>query len=101
MFNVSLHAELDSGCSLFALMSPTFAEKHKIPRIPLQHPVNAITADGKPLGPDLIRYRTPSYKVHINGHSWEPSLWFMIAPIGDRDAIIGYPWLLKHDPDVR
>ena len=95
------HAELDSGCTLFALMSPNFALRHNIPRLPLRHPVHATTVTDEPLGSGIITERTPAYPVKIHGHLWEPSMWFMIADIGKRDILIGLPWLTKHDPDVR
>jgi len=96
-FDVS--ALLDSGCDAFALMHPRLVEKLGLNRIPLSNPLLVQLVNGTQAS-EMAYFRTPSIKTLIAGRLWEAKIWFIIWDIGDKDIIIGHPWLLKYNPDI-
>ena len=96
-FNAS--ALLDSGCDAFALIHPRLVDKLGLEMIPLSHPLLIQMVNGVQAS-EMAFSRTPSIQTLIDGKLWEPKIWFIIWDIGDRDLIIGHPWLVKHNPDI-
>ena len=94
---LSTSALLDSGCEAFALMHPQLADKLGLERIPLSH-LLSIQLVNDTQAFEMAYFRTPSIQTLIDGRLWEPKIWFVIWDIGDKDLIIGHPWLKKHNP---
>ena len=81
-------------------MDPSFARTHSIPLTPLTHPIHALYVDNAPFLTGPITHRSVSLPFTVAGARWDPSTWFFITPLGNRDIILGHPWLLKHNPSI-
>jgi len=92
-------ALLDSGCDAFAIMHPRLVKVLGLEEIPLPNPL-LIQLVNDAQAPEMAFFRTPSIQTLIDGKLWESKIWFIIWDIGERDLILGHPWLAKHNPDI-
>lgn len=86
---------IDSGSSR-NFISITFARKHALPLIELQHQRTVIGIDGNETQ-DKIRFRT-SLTLEVEGRTFKQRFYAM--PLGDTALILGTPWLTEADPDI-
>ena len=88
-------ALLDSG-STGNFIDPQYARSNNIPLIELDSPCPVIGINGKELK-DTIHF-----KYHLifttQGHRF--SALFYTLPLGNRNIILGMPWLKKANPDI-
>jgi hypothetical protein len=73
-----------------------FARRHSLPLIELDSPWQVIRINRKEVK-DSIRFKC---KLSFTSQNWNFSATFYCLPIGDRQLILGMPWLHKANPDI-
>jgi len=92
-------ALIDSGCTITSV-SPRWVERNDIPYQVKEKPTNLYLADGgRPAyGKGQVHLETKKVQVKIG--DIEDDRILNIIDTGDLDAIVGYDWLDKHNPDI-
>ena len=91
-------AQLDNGCSLYAVMDRAFAVRFGIPLETLDTPIPVEWLSEKDT--IMITQRTRALPVSVNERVWDRAVWFYVMDIGGIDVLFGDPWLVKHNPAV-
>ena len=86
---------IDSGSSR-NFINITFARRHSLPLIELQHQRSVIGIDGQEIE-DKIRFRT-SITFTLEGKEFKQRFYAM--PLGDTEAILGMTWLQDANPHI-
>ena len=92
----SARAMVDCG-GQGSFINDKLSQSYQLPRLPKQHPVSLVLADGSPSRAGHITHYN-SLVLRTAGS--EESLGLDIAPTS-HDIILGMPWLKKHDPAIR
>ncbi|KAI1676918.1 reverse transcriptase [Pyrenophora tritici-repentis] len=87
---------IDSGCSGHAFLDRTFAQRHGLTTYLLPRPRELRLADG--IASDTITEYT-ILPMSISGHN-EYGLFFITRLAANTPAILGLPWLQKHNPSI-
>lgn len=87
---------LDSGCTL-NLLDLSFANKNGIVLKKLANPIPLILGDGSSTQRSCIQWRTEPMLMKMGVHI--EVIEFLVTNLAF-DAILGRPWLKKHNPDI-
>lgn len=91
---VTLTTLIDCGCTAFGFIDNQIARDHDLPRYSLPKPRVVYLADGKTAGQITEYVVTP---MAIGSH--EELTFFFVTTLGpDNPAILGIPWLQRHNP---
>jgi hypothetical protein len=88
-------ALIDSGSSA-NFIDGQFACRHSLPLNELDSPRQVIRINGKEVK-DSIRFIC---KLSFTSQNWKFSATFYCLPLGDRQLILGMPWLHEANPDI-
>ncbi|CCO34985.1 Retrotransposable element Tf2 155 kDa protein type 1 [Rhizoctonia solani AG-1 IB] len=91
----SQQALIDSGSSA-NFIDPQFACSHNIPLIELDSPQTVIGINGRQVR-DSIRFKCC---LVFNAQGRRFSALFYLLPLGNRNLILGTPWLILANPDI-
>ncbi|CCO37884.1 Retrotransposable element Tf2 155 kDa protein type 3 [Rhizoctonia solani AG-1 IB] len=91
----SQQALIDSGSSA-NFIDPQFPCSHNIPLIELDSPRTVIGINGRQVR-DSIRFKC---RLVFNAQSRRFSAVFYLLPLGNRNLILGTPWLILTNPDI-
>ncbi|CCO31695.1 Retrotransposable element Tf2 155 kDa protein type 1 [Rhizoctonia solani AG-1 IB] len=91
----SQQALIDSGSSA-NFIDPQFARSHNIPLIELDSPRTVIGINGRQVR-DSIRFKC---RLVFNAQGRRFSAVFYLLPLGNRNLILGTPWLILANPDI-
>ena len=80
-----------------SFINDNLSQSYQLPRLPKQHPVSLVLADGAPSRAGHITHYNP---LVLRTAGNEELLGLDIAPTS-HDIILGMPWLKKHDPAIR
>ena len=80
-----------------SFINDTLSQNYQLPRLPKQHPVSLVLADGSPSKAGHITHYNP---LVLRTAGNEELLGLDITPTS-HDIILGMPWLKKHDPAIR
>jgi hypothetical protein len=86
---------IDSGSSA-NFIDGQFACQHSLPLIELDSPCHVIGINGKEVK-DSIRFKC---KLSFTSQNQNFSATFYCLPLGDRQLILGMPWLHEANPDI-
>lgn len=86
---------IDSGSSR-NFIDISFARRHSLPLIELQHQRAVIGIDGQEIE-DKIHFKT-TINITIEGRSFKQRFYAM--PLGDTNIILGMTWLKETNPDI-
>ena len=92
----SARAMVDCG-GQGSFINDNLSQSYQLPRLPKQHPVSLVLADGAPSRAGHITHYNP---LVLRTAGNEELLGLDIAPTS-HDIILGMPWLKKHDPAIR
>ncbi len=90
-------AFIDSG-AVGNFMDNTLAKSWRIPLITLQDKLTITSLDNRPLGSGQVTHCTISISVEMD--SYQESLSFLIIDTPEFPVILGYPWLVSHNPQI-
>ena len=90
-------ALIDSGATL-SIINTDFVKKHHLVTDDLQFPMQICNANGSYNSKGEIRHKVDTFMQH-DVHKEKIHLVCMKAQ-PDIDMILGYDWLLKHNPDI-
>ncbi len=94
---ISQFAVVDSGaCACF--IDKEFVETCGIPTRLKQQPFAVELADGRTILSGAVRTETQPLLININSEKY--SIVFNVASIPKEKIILGYPWLLQHNPRI-
>jgi hypothetical protein len=94
--NITVPTLIDSGCSGHAFIDRSFTLTHGISTFPLPHPREIRLADGAVS--DIIT-QFAFIPISMAGHK-ENCLFFVTTLAQTTPAILGLPWLQRHNPSV-
>ena len=86
---------IDSGSSR-NFINISYARRHSLPLIELQHQRSVIGIDGQEVE-GKIRFRT-TIEITIEGRTFKQRFYAM--PLGDTEAILGMTWLKEANPEI-
>ena len=78
-------------------MSPKFVAKHELRTRKISHPIKVSNADGSPNESGSI-YDSVQVNALIDNKECEIEAY--VTGIGQKDLILGYPWLQLNNPDI-
>src|ERR1700759_2792848 len=87
---------LDSGATANFINSRT-VQKLQLPIEKLDHPISVTTIDGSAIRSGKI-YTQVTLTFPMNNRAFQES--FLISNIGKREAVLGTPFLNKHNPAI-
>ncbi|KAL6171371.1 hypothetical protein ACJQWK_02391 [Exserohilum turcicum] len=92
-------ATIDSGAAR-TMISPRVVEKYDIPHQAKKVPMRVVLADDNPMayGNDMIRLETKLVPMELAGRKSHVKI--NIMDLGEEDILIGYDWLLEHNPAI-
>lgn len=90
-------AMLDSGASS-NFITQEVVDQFDLPVVIKKHPIELAVIDGSPAPQGPIKLETCSIKISIGNH--QESLVFDVLPSSHYQAILGLPWLSKHNPSI-
>lgn len=88
---------VDSGAA-GNFMDLALAERLKNPSDPLPTPLVITAVDGRPLGSVTVTRLTAPLSLSVHQHPEELCLHLIPSP--EFPVILGYPWLLRHNPHL-
>uniref|UniRef100_A0A3Q2TMV6 Chromo domain-containing protein n=1 Tax=Fundulus heteroclitus TaxID=8078 RepID=A0A3Q2TMV6_FUNHE len=94
--NFPISALVDSGCD-FNLIDPTLVRQAKIELELLPSPLLVSALDGGSL--PRLTHRTKPFELVVSGNHREV-LTFYVFPIRHASIVLGFPWLLLHNPHL-
>ncbi|KAI2645252.1 Transposon Tf2-6 polyprotein [Labeo rohita] len=95
--SLELTAMIDSGAAL-NIINRAVVEKHKIPVQPCTPPIKIKAIDDALIGKGITHQtKTLTLKVGLLHHE---SITFYVVDSPKHEAILGFPWLSIHDPDI-
>lgn len=94
--NIPITALIDSGAQ-GNFVSQKFIDKHELQTQPLSNPIKVNNADGTQNEQGNI-----TKKVHINAliDGKECQFKAFVTGLGNKELILGYPWLEENNPDI-
>ncbi|KAL1280048.1 hypothetical protein QQF64_014648 [Cirrhinus molitorella] len=95
---ISTTALIDSGAA-GNFIDVQLVETYKIPQISCLSPIAVEALDGRPLGPGTIQSTTADLTLQTDPNHQERIRLF-ILPSPSTPVVLGYPWLLLHNPSV-
>ena len=93
---VQVEALVDSGATT-SFINKSVVESNNLVTNKLAHPYDVYNADGTSNKQGQIKYGVRSY-VEIGSHKSTHQL--LVADLGDKDMILGYTYLRKHNPEI-
>ena len=87
---------LDSGTNAI-FIDKTWAEKHKVPLMPLQNPIPVYNMDRTWNSPGSITHAVVLI-VEFQGH--HKKITAEVMDLGKNSSILGFSWLKCHNPDI-
>ena len=91
-----LDALLDLGANAI-FIDKTWAEKHKVPLMPLQNPIPVYNVDGTQNSAGSITHAAELI-VKFQGHC--EKITAEVMDLGKNSFILGFSWLKCHNPDI-
>ncbi|QRV92840.1 Retrotransposable element Tf2 protein [Ceratobasidium sp. AG-Ba] len=88
-------ALIDSGSSA-NFIDPQYARRLSLPLTELSSPRQVLGINGKEVR-DAVRFKC-TLKITVQSHSFTTT--FFCLPLGDKDIILGLPWLKQANPDI-
>ncbi|QRV97856.1 Retrotransposable element Tf2 protein [Ceratobasidium sp. AG-Ba] len=88
-------ALIDSGSSA-NFIDPQYAHWLSLPLTELSSPWQVLGINGKEVR-DAVRFKC-TLRITVQSHFFTPT--FFCLPLGDRDTILGLPWLRQANPDI-
>ena len=76
----------------------SLARRLNLPSEPLSSPLVVTALDGRPLGHGEVTHQTPPLRLSILQHQEETSFYLIQSPAFP--IVLGYPWLLRHNPHI-
>ena len=93
---VQTEALVDSGATT-SFINKAFVEKNHLVTNKLATPYEVTNADGTPNVAGRITHYVRAY-VGIGDHN--SNQWLFVTDLGDKDLMIGYTYLYKHNPSI-
>src|SRR5437773_9031484 len=91
------HAFIDNGCLSYAIISDRLARNLKLPRIRISsRALEQVTTDVVPDAIDEVAYAS----IDIDGHK-QRRVFFYIVKKAHEDVILGKPWMVKEEVEIR
>ena len=91
-----LDALLDLGANAI-FIDKTWAEKHKVPLMPLWNPIPVYNVDGTQNSAGSITHAAELI-VEFQGH--HKKITAEVTDLGKNSFILGFSWLKRHNPDI-